>query len=158
MTALHDKPLLARLLVGAIVVLALWLHVHGARGDLPWAYESDEGEFAVLAIRMATYGDPNPGWFGHPGSTVLYPLAAIFHVGNALEAGLPPWKVDPGLAARVGGNPGKYFLLARLLTVLYAVAALPLCTASRGARSTRRSACSRRGSRCCRRWRSRTRR
>ena len=126
MTALHDKPLLARLLVGAIVVLALWLHVHGARGDLPWAYESDEGEFAVLAIRMATYGDPNPGWFGHPGSTVLYPLAAIFHVGNALEAGLPPWKVDPGLAARVGGNPGKYFLLARLLTVLYAVAALPL--------------------------------
>lgn len=124
--ALRDKPIFARLLVGVIVVLALWLHVHGARGDLPWAYESDEGEFVVLAIRMATYGDPNPQWFGHPGSTVLYPLATIFHVGNALEAGLPLWEVDPGLAARVGGNPGKYFLLARLLSVLYAVAALPL--------------------------------
>lgn len=126
MAALRDKPILARLLVGVIVIVALWLHVHGARRDLPWAYESDEGEFAVLAIRMATYGDPNPQWFGHPGSTVLYPLAAIFHVGNALEAGLPVWKVDPGLAARVGGNPGKYFLLARLLSVFYAVAALPI--------------------------------
>lgn len=124
--ALHDKPVLARVLVGVIVVFALWMHVRGVRGDLPWAYESDEGEFAVMAIRMAAYGDPNPGWFGHPGSTVLYPLAAIFQVGNALEAGLPPWRVDPGLAARVGGNPGKYFLLARLLSVLYAVAALPL--------------------------------
>lgn len=126
MPTLHDKPILARLLVGVIVVFALWLHVWGARGDLPWAYESDEGEFAVMAIRMATYGDPNPKWFGHPGSTYLYPLATIFHVGNAIEAGLPPWQVDPGLAARVGGNPGKYFWLARLLSVFYAVAALPL--------------------------------
>lgn len=124
--ALHDKPILARILVGVIVAIALWIHLWGVRGDLPWAYESDEGEFAVLAIRMATFGDPNPNWFGHPGSTFLYPLAATFHVGNALEAGLPLWKVDPGLAARVGGNPGKYFLLARLLSVLYAVASLPL--------------------------------
>lgn len=125
-SVLHDKPLLARLLVGAIVVVAAWIHLHGVRGDLPWAFESDEGEFAILAIRMATSGDPNPNWFGHPASTSLYPLAAIFHVANALEAGLPLWQVDPGLAARVGGDPGKYFLLARLLSVFYAIAALPL--------------------------------
>lgn len=125
-SAKHDKPILARILVGAIVTVALWIHVWGARGDLPWAYESDEGKFAVLAISMATTGDPNPGWFGHPGSTVIYPLAALLHVGNALEAGLPLLAVDPGLAARVGGNPGKYFRLGRLLSVLYAVAALPL--------------------------------
>jgi 4-amino-4-deoxy-L-arabinose transferase-like glycosyltransferase len=122
----HLKPIAAYVLVGLIVVLAAWLHVYGLRGDLPWAYESDEGEFAVLAIRMANNGDPNPNWFGHPASTSLYPLALIFHVGNALEAGLPLWQVDPGLAARVGGNPGKYFWLARLLSVFYAVAALPL--------------------------------
>lgn len=126
MSALHDKSTLARILVGVIVALAAWIHLHGVRGDLPWAFESDEGEFVVMAIRMAQEGDPNPRWFGHPASTSLYPLAAIFQVGNALEAGLPPWRVDPGLAARVGGNPGKYFLLARLLSVFYAVAALPL--------------------------------
>jgi len=125
-SALHDKPILARILVGAIVAVALWIHVWGARGDLPWAYESDEGKLAVLAISMAMTGDPNPGWFGHPGSTVIYPLAVLLHVGNALEADLPLLAVDPGLAARVGGNPGKYFWLARLLSVLYAVAALPL--------------------------------
>ena len=126
MSSLRDKPLLAGLLVAAIVAVALWVHVRGARGDLPWAFESDEGKFVVLAIRMAAKGDPNPHWFGHPGSTFLYPLAAIFHVGNALEADLPLLAVDPGLAARVGGNPGKYFWLARLLSCFYAVAALPL--------------------------------
>ena len=126
MSSLHENPILARVLVAAIVAIALWIHVWGARGDLPWAFESDEGQFAVIAIGMATRGDPNPHWFGHPGSTFLYPLATIFHVGNALEAGLPLLAVDPALAARVGGNPGKYFWLARLLSVFYAVAALPL--------------------------------
>lgn len=106
--------------------MALAAHLWGVRGDLPWAYGSDEGQFAVLAIRMATEGDPNPQWFGHPGSTFLYPLAALFHVGNALEAGKPLLRHDPGLAARVGGNPGKYFLLGRLVSVAYAVLALPL--------------------------------
>ncbi|MEW6271104.1 MAG: glycosyltransferase family 39 protein [Thermodesulfobacteriota bacterium] len=115
-----------RLLLAAIVALALLTHLWGVRGDLPWAYGSDEGQFAVLAIRMATNGDPNPHWFGHPGSTFLYPLALLFHVGNALEAGLPLLQVDPGLAARVGGDPGKYFLLGRLISVVFAVASLPL--------------------------------
>lgn len=119
-------PLVPRLLLAVVVALALWSHLWGVRGDLPWVYESDEGQFAVLAITMATTGDPNPHWFGHPGSTFLYPLAAVFHLGNALEADLPLLRHDPGLAARVGGDPGKYFLLGRLLSVLYAVASLPL--------------------------------
>lgn len=119
-TAAHRVVLLA------IVAFAAWTHLVGVRGDLPWAYESDEGKFAVLSIRMATAGDPNPRWFGHPGSTLVYPLAAIFHVANAVDAGQPLLQVDPGLAARVGGDPGRYFLLGRILTVLYAVAALPL--------------------------------
>lgn len=115
-----------RIALAAVVALALWSHLWGVRGDLPWAYESDEGQFAVLAIRMAAEGDPNPRWFGHPGSTFIYPLAAIFQVGNALAAGLPLTQVDPGLAARVGGDPGAYFLYGRVLAVLYAVASLPL--------------------------------
>jgi 4-amino-4-deoxy-L-arabinose transferase-like glycosyltransferase len=115
-----------RLLVAAIVAFALWSHLWGIRGDLPWTYGSDEGQFAVLAIRMAANGDPNPRWFGHPGSPFVYPLALVFHVGNALEAGLPLLQHDPGLAARVGGNPGKFFALGRLISVAYAVASLPL--------------------------------
>lgn len=115
-----------RLLLAGIVALALWSHLWGIRGDLPWAYESDEGKFAVLAIRMAMLGDPNPHWFGHPGSTFVYPLTALFQVANAHEAGLPILQVDPGLGARVGGNPDKYFFLGRLIAVFFAVAALPL--------------------------------
>jgi len=120
------RETIPRLLVAAIVALALWSHLWGVRGDLPWAFESDEGKFAVLGIQMASSGDPNPRWFGHPGSTLIYPLAALFRVGNALEAGVSPLRRDPGLAARVGGDPGRYFLLGRLLAVFYAVASLPL--------------------------------
>jgi hypothetical protein len=115
-----------RLLLAAIVALSLWSHLWGLRGDLPWTYASDEGEFAVMGIRMAAFGDPNPRWFGHPGSTYLYPLALLFRVGNAIEAGHSPFAHDDGLAARVGGDPGRYFWLGRLLSVLYAVASLPL--------------------------------
>jgi hypothetical protein len=115
-----------RLVLAAIVAVALWSHLWGVRGDLPWAYASDEGQFAVLAIRMAHEGDPNPRWFGHPGSTFLYPLAALFRVANALDAGVPVGAHDPGLAARVGGDPGRYFSAGRVISALYAVAALPL--------------------------------
>ncbi len=113
-------------MLAAIVAVALWSHLWGVRGDLPWAYASDEGQFAVLAIRMAHEGDPNPRWFGHPGSTFLYPLAALFRIGNALATGRPVTEHDPELAARVGGDPARYFTAGRVLAALYAVAALPL--------------------------------
>ena len=113
-------------MLAAIVAVSLWSHLWGLRGDLPWAYASDEGEFAVMAIRMAALGDANPHWFGHPGSTVLYPLAALFRVGNAIEAGHSPLAPDAELAARVGGDPGRYFWLGRLISVFFSVASLPL--------------------------------
>jgi 4-amino-4-deoxy-L-arabinose transferase-like glycosyltransferase len=119
-------PPWARLVLAAIVAVALWAHLWGVRGDLPWAYASDEGQSAVIAIRMATEGDPNPRWFGHPGSTYFYPLAAAFRIANAVDAGGSPLAHDPGLAARIGGDPGRYFVLGRLITIAYAVAALPL--------------------------------
>lgn len=96
------------------------------RGDLPWAYASDEGQSAVIALRMAAEGDPNPRWFGHPGSTFFYPLAATFRIANAIDAGTSPFAHDPGLAARIGGDPGRYFVFGRLISVAYAIAALPI--------------------------------
>jgi hypothetical protein len=119
-------PPWARLGLAAIVAFALWAHLWGVRGDLPWAYASDEGQSAVIAIRMAADGDPNPRWFGHPGSTFFYPLAAAFRIANAIDGGGSPLARDPGLAARIGGDPGRYFVLGRLITVAYAVAALPI--------------------------------
>jgi 4-amino-4-deoxy-L-arabinose transferase-like glycosyltransferase len=115
-----------RLLLATIVAIALWAHLFGLRGDLPFAYASDEGEFAIMAIRMAAEGDPNPRWFGHPGSTFLYPLAGLFRVAGSLDAGHSPLVPDPGLARRIGGDPGRYLWLGRLIAAFYAIASLPL--------------------------------
>jgi hypothetical protein len=35
-------------------------------------------------VHIAATGDPNPGWFNHPGSTVIYPLAGLFHVWDVV--------------------------------------------------------------------------
>lgn len=49
----------------------------GIPGDLPWTLRPDEFFFLEIGRKMAANGDPSPHWFGHPGSTLIYPLAAI---------------------------------------------------------------------------------
>ena len=40
-------------------------------------YDPDEPIFMITALRMLVDGTLNPGWFGHPGSTTIYLVAAI---------------------------------------------------------------------------------
>src|SRR5262249_43024878 len=65
--------------MAAIVLLSLGAHLWGLTGDLPMP-EVDERYFITPATYIAARGDLNPHWFGHPGSTVIYPLAAAFRL------------------------------------------------------------------------------
>ena len=73
--------------LAAIVAIALGLRLWGIKGDLPFVPHVDEPVFVVPAVEMAAKGNANPGWFGHPGSTVIYPLAAAFRAWSIVANG-----------------------------------------------------------------------
>lgn len=105
-----------------LVWLSFALHLWGIRGNLPFAAEIDEPVFVTRAIRMAASGDLNPRWFGHPGSTLIYPLAALYRL---VSPGLF-LQPDPTLQAVFKASPGEFYLFGRYLTIGYAVASLPV--------------------------------
>ncbi len=108
-----------------IVAVSLFVHLHGLSHDLP-APGADEPYFVLPAARMAWKGDPNPQWFGHPGSTVIYPLAIAYRAREVLFHGAPLLGEAPSLAARFRSDPTSFYDIGRLWVMLLSVATVPL--------------------------------
>src|SRR5262249_30532624 len=114
------------LAIMVLVVVASALYVWGLRRDLPFTPEVDEPFLVEPAIRIAYSGDWNPRWFGYPGSTVIYPLAAGYRLWHAAFQGGKWWGEDQALRWRFLIAPGEFYLPARLLSVAYSVGAIVL--------------------------------
>lgn len=99
-------PRWRRLILAALVVASVALQLKMVTEWLPFATEIDEPYFVLPAARMAAFHDPNPRWFGHPASTLLYPLAAIYAVG---------W--GPKVAEAFASDGSAFVLAARLLSI-----------------------------------------
>ena len=95
------------------MVVSLGLECWAVTHDLPYP-GVDEPVFVRPAVHMASTGDLDPHWFGHPGSTTIYPLAGIYHAWDAVAHGGPVFSSDPGLAHRFATDPGTFYLLGRL--------------------------------------------
>ena len=121
-----NRGSVAGFLLFFIIAAALAVHLVGIQRDLPYTPEADEPIFVKRSVCMASSGSLNPGYFGNPGSTVFYPLAAAYHVWNAVAYDGPILQADPGLETRFETNPSEFYLLGRLLTVSYAVMTVPL--------------------------------
>lgn len=102
------------------------LYLPGLRRELPYYYDGDERIFVTLAGRMAASADPNPRWFGNPGSTLLYPLAALARLDDLLLHGGPPRGPSPAIMRRFREDPSRLFLLGRGLSAGYAVSSFAL--------------------------------
>lgn len=111
-------------ILGSILAIATACHFWGIRRDLPYVPDADEPLFVGHAVDMAGTGRLNPGWFGHPGSTVIYPLAAIYHVRNRLAYGGPWGRADPAVKLRFATTPAEFYLLGRTLTISFALLGL----------------------------------
>lgn len=109
------------LLLAILAVATAW-RLHGVAFGLPALNDPDEPLFMMTAIEMLRNHSLNPGWFGHPGTTTLYCLAAIvLAVGGAGTAtGRFPDIGD--FAHAVYADPGIVFLPARLFFVVCGVA------------------------------------
>ena len=107
------------------MVLSLGIEVWAVSYDLPYP-GVDEPTFVRPAVHMAATGDPNPHWFGHPGSTTIYPLAGIYHAWDTVAHGGPVFSPDARVADRFVTSPGTFYLIGRLWSIAYVLAAIPL--------------------------------
>jgi 4-amino-4-deoxy-L-arabinose transferase-like glycosyltransferase len=123
-TFVFDRATIYRWTLIGIMGIALVLHLLGIGQDLPFMPGIDEPRFVTRAVRMAHTGDLNPHWFGNPGSTVIYPLAGLYALWKA--SGYAGARISGGdLQAVFGIAPGSFYLLARLLTVMFSIASIP---------------------------------
>ena len=109
-----------------VLAIALWLRLDGVRWGFPALYDPDEPVFEMTALHLFRDQTLNPGWFGHPGSTTIYTLAAI-------NAGVLGWGHLTGvypdahaLAAAAYLDPGVIFEPGRLFIVFCGVACVAL--------------------------------
>lgn len=120
------KLWLIRAALTGIMAMMLVLHLLGIRRDLPYATETDDPVFVRPAVQIAASGCLNPGWIGHPGSTVIYPLAAVYHAWNASVHGGAWLRPDASVAASFSSFPGEFYLVGRLVAISYLILSLPL--------------------------------
>ena len=62
----------------------------------------------------------NPRWFGHPGSTVIYPTAALSAIWYEAAKELPPFAhAMPGIEGELEANPTPFYMIGRLIVAAY---------------------------------------
>ena len=111
--------------VGALIfVLALFVHLAGLWQDLPYAGHIDEEWRIFVTNRMVTTNNLHPYSFGHPGSTVLYPVAAMGRLYAANLVGKSPLEPIPEITEILGGHPTILYVFGRTLSCLYATIAI----------------------------------
>ena len=111
--------------LAGLVIAGLVAHLWGIVGDLPYAPDVDEPVFVRAAVRIARHASLNPGWFGHPGSTVLYPLAALSELWYLAARHVPPFAHPmPGIARELADNPLPFYVLGRAVSAAYGAAAI----------------------------------
>jgi hypothetical protein len=108
---------------GVLLVLfvALALRLHGVDFGLPALNDADEPLFMMTAFEMLQKQTLNPHWFGHPGTTTLYSLAAVMLavVGFGVASGRYADVAAFGKAAYL--DPGLAWLPARVMIALCGV-------------------------------------
>jgi hypothetical protein len=111
--------------IAAIAAASSVAYLWALRRDLP-LHDPDEAAFVRPAVHIAATGDLNPHWFGHPGSTVIYPLALFFRVWDLLFHQGPLLGSDSALTLRLYRHPTEFYLIGRFWSVALAIGALPL--------------------------------
>ncbi len=112
-------------ILAVILFTALFLHTGwGIKKELPYYPQIDEPAFVLPAVRMAAGASLNPGFFKHPGSTVIYPLMAMYRLRHFLIDRGAIFGRMPGIDIDFELNSASYYLLGRWLSVFYAVLAI----------------------------------
>lgn len=108
--------------LGLVLTCALVLRCINLGFGLPAFYDPDEPLFVLKAYELLDDGTLNPRWFGHPGTTTIYLLAALDIV--VVLAGLATGRFAdlPAFASAVYADPGIIMLPSRFAFAIIGVA------------------------------------
>jgi hypothetical protein len=116
-----------------ILTVALTLGMIGLDHGLPYFPDADEPYFVRCANRIANLHQ-SPGWFGHPGSTLIYPLAFIYKLWGSVSYRIPIWQTNPDLFELLKEDMVKaehfetdwavYYLIGRWFNLFYFAAGI----------------------------------
>jgi hypothetical protein len=84
-------------------------------------WDPDEPVFMLIPLRMLTEGTLDPGWFGHPGSTVIYLITLIDAAVAGLGIASGRYADASAFAHAAFENPAMLFIPARLAMALIGV-------------------------------------
>lgn len=116
-----------------LLLAAAVLRGNGIGQGLPGLYDPDEPLFFINALELLARQTLQPGWFGHPGTTTLYLLAAndlgVFLAGKLAGE----WDSTAAFATLLYADPSPIVLPARWSIVVLALGVIA-ATARLGAR------------------------
>lgn len=117
---LADAPTVSqRWMVVFVVLVALGLRIWGGLTfGLPYLYDPDESAFVSPSLKMVWDSDLNPGWFGHPGSTVIYLNAAVYKLLAMVAPAFGLFDTMRGFRRYILNDPTLIYVLARGIYVL----------------------------------------
>jgi hypothetical protein len=104
-----------------MLLLGFGLRIWGVNHGMPYQYDPDEPTFVVLAGGILANRNLNPGWFGHPGTTLIYILAGmdllIFVAGMIFGI----FRSPEDFRIYYHQDPSLLYLSGRILNVIFAV-------------------------------------
>jgi hypothetical protein len=121
----RQRTVAVALALVALMACSFAAEVAALHRDLP-IQDTDEDWFVTPAVHIAATGDLNPHWFGHPGSTVIYPIAGLVHVWDFAFHDGPLIGSHRALEQRFADDPTSFYVIARLWTIALAVAIIPM--------------------------------
>ena len=105
-----------------ILAAAALIRAPGILDGLPFIYDPDEFNRYNRVLGMIAEYRLNPEWFGHPASTVIYPIWALF-AGLYLIGRTLHWYANvPGFIEHVAQDPSVLVAGARTLMLGYSLA------------------------------------
>ena len=110
-------------LAGVLVVAAL-VRVIGISFGLPFLYDPDEPVFVVRAGSILANQDLNPHFFGHPGTTTIYLLSALYALIYLVGSLCGAFSGVQDFKAAYYQDPTLFYLSGRILFVLFGIASV----------------------------------
>lgn len=98
--------------------IGLLIRLYGINFGLPYLYDYDEPSFVVAAVKILADRDLNPHWFGHPGTTHIYLLAAIYAMIFFVGKSLGIFASAAAFRDLYFNDPTVFYLSARLLSAV----------------------------------------